>query len=258
MKTSHLTPKTQLPACGLAWSALFGLLLAATASTAFAKGPGNVANTAVIPPQSHPYDLTYADWAARYWQWSLSFPATANPAADTAPPESNQSGPVWFLPTVLGNRTVTRSMTIPSGTALFFPALSVFWDNSNCPENTTLTEAELLELANGQWDAFASLTACIIDGVPVKGLENPQETPYRVETGLYYATVADHDNLLAAVYGVPCFPDGGTIDQVSVGAFLMVKPLPVGQHTIRVIGAAGPLPNPFFTKDATYNITITP
>ena len=61
-----------------------------------------------------------------------------------------------------------------------------------------------------------------------------------------------------AATGTPCFPDGGTIDQVAVGAFLMVKPLPVGQHTIRVVGAAGPLPNPFFVKDATYQITVIP
>jgi len=95
------------------------------------------------------------------------------------------------------------------------------------------------------------------DGVPVKGLENPQETPYRVETGVFYVTVADHDNIIAAT-GTPCFPNGGTIDTVTVGAYLMVKPLPAGKHTVRVIGAAGPLPNPFFPKDATYNITVTP
>jgi len=38
----------------------------------------------------------------------------------------------------------------------------------------------------------------------------------------------------------------------------MVKPLPVGQHTVRVIGAAGPLPNSFFIKAAAYEITVTP
>ena len=259
MKTSHLTHthKAHTPGRGLAWAVLFGLTLMATASSAFAAGQGNVGNRNILPPQSAPHDLSYADWAARYWQWSLSFPATANPAADTASPESNQSGPVWFLPSVTGNRSVTRSMTIPAGTALFFPALSVFWNNADCPQNTTMTEAELLELANGQWDAFASLTTCIIDGVAVNGLDNPQTTPYRVQTHLFYVTVADHDNIIAAT-GTLCFPDGGTVDQVAVGAFLMVKPLPVGQHTVRVIGAAGPLPDPFFIKDATYNITVTP
>jgi len=239
-------------------SALIGLaLLGAASSPAFAAGAGNVGNPNIMPPQSHPYDLSYAEWAARYWQWSFSFPATANPSADTAPPESAQSGPVWFLASVTGNRSVTRQMTIPSGTSLFFPALSAYWDNSGCPVNTTDSYEVMLANANAAWDFAASLTACAIDGVPVKGLDNPQTTPYRVETDLFYVTVADHNNILAATT-TPCFPDGGTIDMVAVGAFLMIKPLPVGLHTVHIVGAAGPLPNPFFVKDATYKITVTP
>ena len=101
------------------------------------------------------------------------------------------------------------------------------------------------------------LTACSIDGVAVHGLERPQATAYRVETDLFWVTVAGHDNLIAAT-GTPCFPDGGSVDTVAVGAFLMVKPLSVGHHTLRVTGAAGPLDHPFFVKDATYEITVTP
>ena len=232
------------------------LSLAATmASSALAQG--NAGNPDVIPPQSNPHGASYAEWAARYWQWSLSFPATANPAADTAAPEANQSGKVWFLASVTGNRSVTRQMTIPAGTFLFFPVLSVYYNNADCPVNTTFTEEELLEQANGAWDFAASLTVCEIDGVEVDGLENPQETPYRVETDLFDVTVADHDNIIAAT-GAPCFPEGGPIDTVSVGAYLMVKPLSVGHHSIRVTGAAGPLANPFFVKDATYEITVAP
>jgi len=241
------------------WAAgIIGAVLTVVAAwPSFGAPPASASNAGIMPPPSHPYGLSYAEWAARYWQWALAFPATANPAADTAPPESGQSGPVWFLPSVTGNRTVTREMTIPADTALFFPALSVYWNNADCPNNTTLTEAELLEISNAQWDDFASITACSINGVPVAGLDNPQESPYRVETDLFYVTVADHDNQIAAS-GTPCFPDGGTIDTVSVGAFLMVKPLPVGQHTIRVVGAAGPVEAPFFVKDSTYVITVTP
>jgi len=64
--------------------------------------------------------------------------------------------------------------------------------------------------------------------------------------------------LLAGAYGVPCFPDGGTADPtVVVGAFLMVAPLSAGQHSIRIVGAAGPIEDPFFVKDVTYSITVT-
>ena len=81
---------------------------------------------------------------------------------------------------------------------------------------------------------------------------------YALTNGLTTASLPIvFDNLIAAG-GTPCFPNGGSIDTVAVGAFLMVKPLAVGHHTIRVTGAAGPLANPFFVKDATYEITVTP
>jgi len=45
---------------------------------------------------------------------------------------------------------------------------------------------------------------------------------------------------------------------VAVGAFLMVKPLSLGRHTIQIVGAAGPLDHPFFVKDITYQIRVVP
>jgi hypothetical protein len=238
-------------------SALIGLaLLAAAGSPAFA-GAGNLGNPRVFPPQSHPYGLSYAEWAERYWQWSQAFPSTANPATGTAPAESAQAGPVWFLASApfspVPGAATARHITIPAGTSLFAPALSFFNNNAALPVNTTFTEEELLQQANDIWDGLAIRTECIIDGVPVKGLENPQETAYFVETGLFLVTVADHDNQLAGD-GVP---DGGTIDEVAVGAFLMIKPLKVGEHTVRLVGAIEPAPGFVLTKDVTYTITVT-
>jgi hypothetical protein len=211
----------------------------------------------VFGPDAHPYGATFEEWAAAWWQWTLAFPATANPANDSAPPDGDQSGKVWFLPTVQGNATVTRQLAMPEGTALFFPALSVFFNNADCPNPTALTEAELVAQANGTWDFAASVTACTIDGVSVVGLQNPKTSPYRLTTEGFPVTVASHDNLLAAAYGVPCFPDGGTVDPtVAVGTFLMVRPLAVGRHTLHIVGAAGPVDNPFFVKDITYEIRV--
>jgi hypothetical protein len=47
------------------------------------------------------------------------------------------------------------------------------------------------------------------------GLEDPQDTAYFVQTDLY----------------INPFTDGGPSKEVAVGAFLMIKPLPVGKHT---------------------------
>jgi hypothetical protein len=237
-------------------AALVGVALLATAGPPAFAGNGNAGNPNIMPPQSHPYGQSYAEWAERFWQWAHSFPSTANPANGTAPPESAQSGSVWFLASApfspVPGAATARNITIPAGTSLFSPASSFFNSNQALPEDTTFTEEELLEQANGIWDALATRTECIIDGVPVKGLENPQGTVYYVETDLFPVTVADHDNIQAGD-GVL---DGETVDEVAVGAFVMIKPLKVGKHTVRLVGAIEPAPGFVLTKDVTYTVTV--
>lgn len=239
---NNITQLTRTSRASGVLSALIGLALLAAAGLPAFAGNGNVGNPNIMPPQSHPNGLSYAEWAERFWQWAQAFPANANPANGTAPPESAQSGRVWFLASgpfspVPGAAT-TRNITIPAGTSLFGPVLSFFDNNEGVIP--PLSEEELLAEANGIWDALAIRTECFIDGVPVKGLEDPQETAYRVQTGLFLVT----------------FADGSTIDEVAVGAFLMIKPLKVGQHTVRLVGAINV--GIILTKDVTYTVTVTP
>ena len=42
------------------------------------------------------------------------------------------------------------------------------------------------------------------------------------------------------------------------GAFLMLAPLAVGQHTIHVRAVVSPLAHPHSEKDITYHLTIAP
>src|SRR2546426_834377 len=72
----------------------------------------------VFSPDAHPYGATHEEWAAAYWQWSLSVPASADPADDTAELSTGQSGKAWFLPTVRGSATITRQVVVPQGRAL--------------------------------------------------------------------------------------------------------------------------------------------
>src|SRR6185312_9824032 len=86
----------------------------------------------VIPPQSHPYGKSYAEWSAEHWKWTYSMPADAHPLTDTADVSAGQSGPVWFLGGTFAPTTdlngnligvVDRHVRIPTGKALFFPIL---------------------------------------------------------------------------------------------------------------------------------------
>jgi len=221
----------------------------------------NFGNFEVVPPvvPAHPYGLSYAEWAARYWQWALTFPANADPAGDTAPPESRQSGNVWFLAGAHGTATKTRAITVPDGKALFFPVLSVFDDNTGCPNynNPLLTASQLGAQVLQIWDSAATLTTCTIDGATVEGISSPTNSPYLIQSEPFGYTLPSHDNLLATVFGEPCIPNGAKINPVvAEGIFLLVPPLAPGKHTIHFVGVAGPIASPFFAVDLTYNITV--
>ena len=232
MKTNitQLTRKSR--ASGLL-SALIGMALLATAGLPAFAGNGNVGNANIMPPQSHPFGLSYAEWAERYWLWDH--------AGGNA--QSAQSCRVWFVGKApfspVPGFTTTLNITIPANTFLFGAVLSFFDNNEGVIP--PLSEEALIADANATWDALAIRTECIIDGVPVKGLANPLTTAYRVQTGLY----------------INPFTVPGPTEEVAVGAFLMIKPLPVGRHTVRLVGAIEPAPGFVLTKDVTYTITVT-
>ena len=156
---------------------------------------------------------------------------------------------------------MTRQITVPEGTALFFAVLSVLEDNTGCPNynNPLLIPPQLAEQALYVWSSLASATFCTIDGVPVNGLANPIYSPYLIQTPPFSYTLAAHDNLLAAAFDEPCIADGTEVGPaVGEGVFLMVAPLAAGGvHTIEFGGAAGPTAALRFAWDITYNITVT-
>ena len=249
------------------------LLVAGGAGASEAEGPGNPENRgypAIAPPfvPTTPYGLTYSQWAAKYWQWTLAFPATADPASDTAPPDSRQSGPVWFLAgahgsaLVNGKATVTRQITVPEATALFFAVLSIFEDNTGRPtyDNPVLTVPQLADQVQNEWNSVASGTFCTIDGVPVNGLANPINSTYLIQSPPFSYTLAPSHNLLASAFGESSVPNGTTVGPaIAEGVFLMVSPLAAGGiHTIRFGGvAAAPASHrPFLAWDITYYITV--
>ncbi|HTU60153.1 MAG TPA: hypothetical protein VMF89_16990 [Polyangiales bacterium] len=236
-------------------AAVTALLITLVSSAHAAPSATSDCDAPYYPPEAEPYGSSYVEWAVRYQQWLMGFPSTANPAADNAPPESNQSGRVWYLATVTGSRSVTRHMTVPSHTALFFSALSIRVNNKECPTDTTFTTPELITKSEELWST--ALTASVtIDGEAIDGFEDLQTSPFLVQTDGFPATLADHDNLQAAG-GLTCVPDGITIDpNVARGVYLMVKPLSLGHHTIRIVGIAGPEDAPAFEKDVTYEIEV--
>jgi len=89
---------------------------------AFALALTMVANVALAqyPPASH--------LATKWWEWVLETSAFENPLTDTTgqfAAVNQPNGRVWFLAGNTGGTTV-RTVTVPSGKALFFPIVNVF------------------------------------------------------------------------------------------------------------------------------------
>ena len=77
---------------------------------------------------SKPFNVSYADWTERWWQWTYSIPWDKNPSYDDTGKycSENQSSPVWFL-TLAYEHSVVRTCEIPENTALLITLL-----NSEC------------------------------------------------------------------------------------------------------------------------------
>jgi len=232
------------------------LQLLAMSNTAATNNPG------VAPVQSNYEGASYAQWAARWWQYSLSLPVDQSPFLDTTGANftSGQSGKVWFLSGVISFNTngeplppgeintAVRNVSVPSGTALFFPVLNSEADNLNpFGPNTTFTADQLRAFAKQNMDLAENLQVQI-DGRSINNLND-----YRVQSPVFSYTLPDN-NIVGKTTGVNV-PGQTVSPAVDDGIYLMLRPLSVGHHTVHFAGDFGA---GSFALDVTYNITVTP
>ena len=212
------------------------LLLGIFAGVAQAAGP--------LPPHSNAYGRSYAELGAAWMEWAMAAPVATNPILD---PDGSyaamgQSGKVWFLAGTAGG-PATRSLTVPTGTALFFPIVNYFWVNTP-------------ELGDDPWsaeqEAFArSYIAADVDTaqnlvLEIDGKSYPVTPQYRVPSSVGICVLAA-DNL----FGPNVLP--GPHECVADGYWALLPPLSVGKHTIRF---AGGFASSGFALDVTYNVTV--
>jgi hypothetical protein len=233
----------QRQALYLAMAALAAFLIAAPAA---AKGQG--ANPGVIPHQATYQDLTYGQWQARWQQWAISIPATStHPFMPGGNVLQNQTGSVWFLAGVVefvaGSRE-NRSITIPSGIALFFPVINVECSSLEPDPFHGDTPAARAACANGIIDQTSGLFATI-DGRAVQNLQG-----FRGQSPDFTFGPLPDPNILLGTADV-----GLTGQSTDAGFYVLLTPLSLGQHTIHFGGTFDEF-NAFI--DTTYNITVVP
>ena len=75
---------------------------------------------------STPFNTSYADWTAKWWQWLISIPQESNPGIDATGEkfDVNQNDPhVVFLVGTFGG-SAERNYTIPAGKSVLFPIIN--------------------------------------------------------------------------------------------------------------------------------------
>ncbi len=227
------------------------ILIAVALGLAILATPSAVAQ--VINPDAVAYGRTYSEWSAAWQQWALSIPVANHPLFDNGDCSVAQSGKVWFLGGKFcaindpncGTNHVVRSCSVPSGKALYIPILNAEWSvlEMNDPKYQI---TDLRSNAALNMDGAANLSFNV-DGLRVPNLKKD----FRVQSTAFMFTLPD-DNLFTAVGEGP-YTGGSYFPGVDDGVYVMLAPLPAGQHTIHFHGS---LPVWHFTLDVTYHLTV--
>ncbi len=179
----------------------------------------------VYPPWAHPYGLSYTEWEVRFQQWFNGIPAPKTPMDDItgARCTERQSGPVWYL--IAWDRqtpTVVRTCTVPAGEALLLSVVAFF-----CPAVVPQCGDTPEALRSAVDGAMSTMTGAdvTVDGVHVANVL----TRYRFTTPVFIVRYPA-DNIVDG-------PGPGITKAMAEGLFVMLAPLPAGQHTIELQGS---------------------
>jgi hypothetical protein len=202
----------------------------------------------VFPPTALPFGKRYGEWSAEWWQWVFSIPASVHPLLDGSGEHCvmAQRGPAWFL---AGGTQIpgadTHHCAVPEGTALFLPIFTVERDNIGV--TPPRTETALRRLASADLDGVTEVRV-EVDGVPIQNLDL-----FRFASPVFSVTLPQNNVLQATGHAVAV--PGTVFPVVAEGLYVMLKPLPAGEHTIAVRGS---MPTTLFTLDVAYQLSITP
>lgn len=207
----------------------------------------SIDNFATYSNDTKPYNLTYGDWTARWWQWFYSIPRDVNPFNDVTGINcaQYQSGPVWFLTGTTGNGaggSANLTCTLPAGKSILVPIIN--WEcsfaESGHGQKIFKTGEGLRACAEGHIDKVLK-TEAIVD--------NLKANITRIGSPIFNLTFAPNN-----IVGI-----NATITQaVGDGYYVFLQPLSVGKHEIRIRGLAidHGKDNNFYVQDIVYNLTV--
>ena len=169
---------------------------------------------------SNPFNISYSDWTAKWWQWAYSIPWDRHPSYDNTGKfcSENQKEPVWYLSNSFEHPAV-RTCEISSDTALLIALLNSACSFAEFP--TLKTEQELRDCAENMQDAVNGGHA-FLNEVNISSL-----IEYPVQTKMFNFTLPQN-NILNLT--------SQTTQAVADGNWLFLKPLPPGTHELKIKG----------------------
>jgi hypothetical protein len=184
---------------------------------------------------------------AQWWQLMFSIPSAVNPINDTAGTNCmvGQRGPTWFLGGSITPSPITRSCSVPSGEALFFPVINIV--NINTPGRCQQTDSATAKQLRAQIAPFidgATDVSATVDGKAVANI-------VRVQSNVFAIALPRHN-----IFSIQCgekIPEGIYSPGVGDGFYVRLPALGVGNHTIHL---QGKIPAFTFVQDITYNLTV--
>jgi hypothetical protein len=203
------------------------LVLLAIPATLLVGAGGDLDCAQIVPPHEDPYGRTYEEWAEVYWQWALGTPPATNPILDETGEFAGegQSGPVWLYAHTFGDTSPERTYSIPEGKAIFMPVFNMIFGAAVYDCEPSLPgvpcDVDVLRAAARDNLLAARVLAVTIDGVPVPGIRR-----YRASSEEPFEITLSEDNILG-------LPEGTYSPNMSDGYWLMLEPLPPGEHLLR-------------------------
>ena len=232
---------------------IFLLLVIGNAQTSYEQSVQSLPT--LFPHDSKPFNVTMGKWLERYWIWLASIPKDVHPRGDTTGANcgTNQAGPIWYLDPPVEQpqpNATTFYCEIPENKAILVPLFVSECDPTvlNNPTDSQISECTKMEndRANIIFD---------IDGnrfVQIKGTSQSEEqySLYRTTSDFFNISFAEN-NIFDA--------DSGTYRAQADGYFVIVQPLPLGDHEMsiyhnRLVSEPGKKPQP--AVDVSYNIKI--
>ena len=209
-------------------------------------GRGGYQNPLAFPAGALPYGASLAEWQALDWQSYMAKPY--DPEACVLGPVGRfgSTHDVLHLNVSLGT-PVEYTCTIPTGMALLVPVVTTMYlCPLTCGPGTIAPNGTVEELdaaANADIDLVSRLEV-EIDGRLLPGLFG-----YRT-TSPAFSGEAVPGNVLDPLVVGPYGP------AVAAGYYVMLPPLPAGDHVIRVLGVLGD--PPIYEFLSLFNLTVGP